>query len=500
MTPSTTNHTPRIGLIVLSHESNTFLKKPTTLEDFQRNILFRGEEVREKYGKSHHEVSGFFESMEAAGFEAVPLFMAWTTPSGVITAETIDALWKMVVEEIDKAGPLDAFLVAPHGAAVDEPHGDMDGWWLSELRAKVGPDVPIINTLDPHGNITEKMIAACDASITFRTNPHLDSKARGLEAGALMARTLRGEVKPVQAVSLPPIAINIERQLTDAQPCLSMAAKLDEVRAREGVLSASLILGFPYADVPEMGSGFIVVTDNDRELAQKYADELTDYLWEHREDFRGVMISVDEAIKMAETAPQPVCLLDMGDNVGGGGPADSTILLHALHEHGGLKSFLSVYDEESVKKAQEASVGDRIRLQIGGKTDPLHGEPLDVEVTVRSFHEGTYYESEARHGGKNFYNMGPTVVVETDSGITVMLTSRRHGSSSLQQLISNGIDPLAYSVLVAKGVHAPVAAYRPVCPTLIRVNTPGITTADMLQLTYHNRRKPLFPFEENAVL
>ena len=485
----------RVGIIGIVHESNTFLKKPTTLEDFQNNVVLRGENIRESYVAAHHEIGGFFETLDETDIDAVPLFYANTTPGGMIAEGVIDTLWNMAKQELDVAGKLDGFLVAPHGAGVDATHGDLDGWWLTELRNKVGGDIPIICTLDPHANVTQKMIDACDASITYRRNPHLDQRQRGVEAASLMVRTLRGEIKPTQAVSLPPFAINIERQLTDAEPCFGLQAKVQEVRDRPKVLSASVILGFPYADVPEMGSGFIVVTDNDPLLAAQYAQELTDYLWEHKENFRGVMISVEEAIEQAVNAPKPVCLLDMGDNVGGGSPADGTLILHALQAHGGLKGFVSLFDPESVQQAGTVKTGDRIHLTMGGKTDPLHGAPFEADVTVRSFHEGKYRELEARHGGRTNVDMGKTVVVDTDDGITIMLTTRRHSPFSLQQLISCDVDPLAYDVIVAKGVHAPVAAYAPVCPTLIRVNTPGITTADMDQLEYKNRRNPLFPFE-----
>ncbi len=491
-----TNLNFRVGIIGIAHESNTFLKKPTTLEDFQNSVATRGEKIRDSYGTAHHEITGFLQTLDEAGIEAVPLFYANTTPGGMITEGVIDALWNMAQAELDAAGKLDGFLVAPHGAAVDATHGDMDGWWLTELRNKVGPDIPIISTLDPHANVTQKMIDACDVSITYRRNPHLDQRQRGVEAAELMVKTLRGEIKPTQAVSLPPFAINIERQLTDADPCLSLQNKVQEIRDRPKVLTASVILGFPYADVPEMGSGFIVATDNDATLAAQYAQELTDYLWEHKEDFRGVMISVDEAIDQAIAAPKPVALLDMGDNVGGGAPADSTIILHALQQKGGLKSFVCLYDLESVQQALRTKPGDRIHLVMGGKTDPLHGEPFEADVTVRSFHEGKYREMEARHGGGTYKDMGQAVVVDTDDGITILLTSRRHSPFSLQQLISCNIDPLAFDVIIVKGVHAPVAAYAPVCPTLIRVNTPGFSTADMDQLEYKNRRKPLFPFEE----
>ena len=40
------------------------------------------------------------------------------------------------------------------------------------------------------------MVAACDALIAYRTNPHLDQRQRGIDAAKLMARTLRGELRP----------------------------------------------------------------------------------------------------------------------------------------------------------------------------------------------------------------------------------------------------------------------------------------------------------------
>jgi microcystin degradation protein MlrC len=91
--------------------------------------------------------------------------------------------------------------------------------------------------------------------------------------------------------------------------------------------------------------------------------------------------------------------------------------------------------------------------------------------------------------------MGKTAIVETEGGLTLMLNSRRVMPASLRQLTQCGLEPADFRVIVAKGVHAPVAAYAPVCKTIIRVNTPGPTTADMRQLSYNHRRRPLFPFE-----
>ncbi len=184
----------------------------------------------------------------------------------------------------------------------------------------------------------------------------------------------------------------------------------------------------------------------------------------------------------------------MGDNVGGGSPADGTLIAHALlAKH--IRSFVCLFDPDAVAQATSAGVNSRISLTAGGKLDPRHGPPLPISGTVRSLHDGKFTDTKPHHGGTTSFNMGAAAIVEDDCGLTIMLTSRRVPPFSLAQLTSCGIDPKDYQVVVAKGVHAPVAVYSTACPTLIRVDTPGITTADMRQLPYRFRRKPLFPFE-----
>jgi microcystin degradation protein MlrC len=186
----------------------------------------------------------------------------------------------------------------------------------------------------------------------------------------------------------------------------------------------------------------------------------------------------------------------MGDNVGGGAPGDGTILAQALNQRLLTPSFICLHDPESAARARSAGVGARIELSVGGKTDHMHGEPLRSQFRVLSTHDGKFEETEIRHGGAPKYDMGATAVVDSLSGLVVMLTSLRVPPYSLRQLTTCGLNPKSFRAIVAKGVHAPVAAYREVCPTLIRVNTPGVTTADMMRLRYLHRRRPLFPFEE----
>lgn len=488
----------RIGIISIQHESNTFVSRPTTLDDFRADALLVGDHIRDAYGNARHEVGGFFEGLARSNLCAVPILLALATPGGVIQAETFEQLIKMLRDGLNKAGPLDGVLVAPHGAAVSEQHRDADGYWLSVVRQHVG-QVPIICTLDPHANVSDQMIRSCDATVAYRTNPHVDQFETGLQAASILTRTLCGEIRPVQAISRPPVAISIDRQHTSAEPCLGLYRMADEMLHHAGVISNSILLGFPYADVHEMGTSIIVVCDGLRSLAGELADEAAMWLYDHCDDFNFDSFEVSDAVREAANGPGPVCLLDMGDNVGGGSPGDGTVLAQAVRALLKASTLVCLYDPGAVREATAAGEGARLRLKMGGKTDGLHGEPLDAHVKVVRLVDGTFTESEVRHGGRTGYDMGPTAVVSTDDGMTIVLNSLRVPPFSLGQITSCGIDPSVFDLIIAKGVNAPVAAYADVCHRFIRVNTPGVTCADMTRLEYKHRRRPMFPFEDVRV-
>src|SRR4029079_9255438 len=204
------------------------------------------------------------------------------------------------------------------------------------------------------------------ALIAYRTNPHLDQRARGIDAARMLIDTLRGKLRPTMAAAFPLLAIKSEKQHTAEEPCLSAYRFADEQLNNEKLLINSIVLGFPYADVAEMGSSLIAVTDDDPKLAQQLADELAGYLWTHREAFAGEFITVDEALEKAAGLRGPVCLLDMGDNVGGGSPGDGTGLAHALQQKKIPKSFVCICDPDAVAQAQAAGEWGACRFVVGG--------------------------------------------------------------------------------------------------------------------------------------
>jgi len=496
----------RIGIVALLHESNTFVQQPTTLDRFREDMFLSGDEIRRSLTDSHHEIGGFLSELEAnEQAEAYPLVAYRATPAGAITAEAFEFLCESLLDSVSNAPSLDGLLVAVHGAAVSESHLDADGFWLTELRSTVGTDVPIIATLDSHANLSRKMVASCDGMIAYRTNPHLDQRARGRDAARMMIATLRDEIRPTMAAAFPPIAINIERQCTSDthwQPLYQMA---DEQLRDVGTLSNSILLGFPYADVPEMGAATIAVTNNDPSQAEQLASKLATGIWEARAAMRGDMININEALdqcaslieRRASEKSKRVCLLDMGDNVGGGSAGDGTTLVRELLVRGMGPSFACLCDPDVVVACTQVGAGRRLAIVVGGKTDDQHGPPIKMQGIVQSFHSGRFSEDQPRHGGIVDFDQGPTVIVKTVQGdLTLMLTTRRMVPFSLRQLTSCGVDPGQFAIIVAKGVNAPIAAYREVCDAFIRVNTIGSTCADLTQLTFSQRRRPLFPFED----
>lgn len=485
----------RIGIIAFLHESNTFSSQPGTIASFEQDLMLTGEPIRAALQDSHHEVGGFFSGLDVAGAESVPLFAARALPSGTIRAVDFNEIVARLLSAVEHAGRLDGILVAPHGATVSEDFPDADGYWLNALRELVGANLPIIGTLDAHANLSALMIESCDALIAYRTNPHLDQRDRGLEAAELMLKTVRREIAPVMVAAFPPMAISIERQCTEEAHLAPLYDAANEQLAQDGILSNSILLGFPYADVAEMGSSVIVVTDEDQQLAHSMANNLASKMWALRHDLISELTSVAEAVDICRQSNQRTCLLDMGDNVGGGSSADGTELLAAIHEAGIGPTFGCLFDPVAVLTCERVGVGGAVRLVIGGKTDDLHGKPMILNLVVKSLHDGRFREPQPRHGGISEFDQGLTVVCATSTGLTLMLTSERMVPFSLQQLRSCDLDPAEFRFLVAKGVNAPIAAYREVCDVFIRVNTDGSTCADMSRLEYRKRRQPMFPFE-----
>jgi microcystin degradation protein MlrC len=489
----------RLGIAGFSHETNTFSNLPATYERFAESGILRGEEIVRQHGTAHSTITGFLEAADAFGFEAVPLIFAQTDPCGLISADAFDAIVGEMMELLRERGPWDGVLLANHGAAVSAEYHDVDGEIARRVRAAVGPDVPIGMGLDLHGNITQATVEHSTACVFYRQNPHVDPRQRGYECAEIIYRTIRGEIRPVQALETPPLVVNILRQFTGAEPLASLMCDCEAIIARPGVLSASVVQGYPYADVPEMGMSFLVVHDGDPDAAREAARSLARRAWDLRADLQGNATSPTAALEHAMRADRgPVVLLDVGDNIGGGSPGDSTILLAEAKRLGARSYLQTLYDPEAVQACIAAGVGSDVTLMVGAKTDDRHGRPVEMSGCVRVISDGRFEDPTPTHGGFRFFDSGPTAVLETADDYTLVFTSRRTGNTSIQQMYSVGVRPERKQIVVAKGVHSPRPAYAPIAAELVLVNTPGVTSCDLSRFAYEHRRRPLYPFEPEA--
>ncbi|NBT03011.1 MAG: M81 family peptidase [Proteobacteria bacterium] len=450
----------RLALVGIAHETNTFSDVPARYESFEADGILRGDEILAVHATAQTTVAGFLEVGSEPGVTVVPLLYTTTGPCAQITSDAFGRIVGEIIDLLQKHGPWDGVLLAQHGAAVAEGFPDADGEVASRVRAVVGPDVPVGMALDMHGNITHKMIDATTITTIYRTN--------------------------------------IIKQYTGEEPMASVVADVDTVEGWPGMLSASAAEGYPYADVEEMGMAFLAISDGDRELAERGSKWMAARAWENREAFVGDVYSPEDAIAHAASVPGPVVIMDVGDNIGGGGPADSTFLLEIALKQG-VKNYLqTLYDPEAVAACMEVGPGAQVTLSVGGKTDRRHGKPVRVTGTVRAITDGVFEDWRPTHGGQRFFDGGATGVLELAGGVTLVLTSHRIGNTSIEQMYSCGVRPELKQIIVAKGVVSPRPAYQPIASEVILANTAGVTSADLNSFVFAHRRQPLFPFEREV--
>ena len=482
-----------LAIAGIMHESNTFSDTPTDAAAFSQT---HASNLIKVWGEAHHEISGFIQGATQYDYTIYPTLMASAMPAGRVTDDVFDRLTEMLIQHLKAAPKHEGLLLALHGAMVVESYPDGDGEVLRRLRDAFGRDFPIVVTLDQHTNASEQMVAESTALVIYKTTPHIDQRQRGLQAAELMMRILRGEITPTQALAKPPMLLNILYHVTSVPPMEPILTAAKQLEARPDILVANVALGYPYADVYEVGPAFVVVTDDNPQLAQTEADRLSDMLWSVRGQLTLDLPDAAQAVEQAIHSEQhPVILVEMGDNIGGGSPGDSTFILAELVRQGASGFAVVVYDPEAVQSCIQAGVGGMVSLEVGGKADNLHGDPVPIRGNVRLIHDGQFIETQPRHGGQRYHNQGLTAVVAVGDSL-VALTSRRQTPFSLQQLLSLGIDPTEMRMIVVKAAVAYRAAYEPIAGQIIEVDTPGLTAVNPLHFTYHDVRRPLFPLDD----
>jgi microcystin degradation protein MlrC len=319
---------------------------------------------------------------------------------------------------------------------------------------------------------------------------------RGREAARMIARTIRGEIRPRAAIRQLPLYWNVAPQVTAHPPMNEVIRRLHELESRSGMLSATVATGFPWADVPDMGASVIAIADGDDALARRAADELGDWIWENRKTWIVPQTTVRDAITAGEKSGRfPIFLADHADNTGGGAPGDSVEILQTFRDLK-LRDALLLYivDLEVVAKAHAAGVGGRIKTLLGGKSSPVQGPPLEVDAEVVALTDGAFsYDGPMFKGLRG--NMGKSAWIRFDDGINVVVVTAREQPMDPAFARTLGIDVSRMKYVAVKSAAHFRSGFEKLAGSIYNVDARAILTHDFAQLPYKKRARKFYPLE-----
>lgn len=490
----------RIASGGITHETNTFASQPTTLEDFVRDSGgdpdFPEEAIAGRYGGSATIHGGYLEAAESRGVELVPTLQAHATPGGLVQESAYQHLKSMLIERLRDAFPIDGVVLDLHGAMITDEREDAEGDILTAVRDLVGPSVPVVATLDLHANITSLMAEQADILIGFDTYPHVDMYDRGVEALNLAADSAAGTVRPTMAYHQLPLLTMPPLQCTLRQPMQGLLEYVHAIESEPGVLTATLSMGFPFADIHDAGASVLVTADGNASIAEAKAGQLADAVWQLRADFDADLTPVRDVLRyVREEATGLVVLADGSDNPGGGGPSDGTVIIQALLDERAKGAVVGIIcDAETVAQAHEAGVGATIDAVIGGKTDRLHGGPVRTQAYVRTLGDGEFvFRGPMGRGAKG--HLGRTAVLVA-GGTEIVVSERRHQLRDSEMLRSVGIEPLHRRLVAVKSAVHFRADIGTLSERIFDADTPGVHRPDFDSYTYRRVRRPIYPLDE----
>src|SRR5579872_3997373 len=421
----------RLLIAMMKHETNTFSPVPTPLARFGHGPgPLYGEAAIQAYRGTGSGLGAYLDLAAREKAEVVLPIAAGSPPSRPVDDAAFEHIATTICEAV-KQGGYDGIMLDLHGAMVTDTFEDGEGELLRRIRA-IDPQTPIAVSLDMHANLYDAIIDNATVVAGYRTYPHVDTYETAKRAGEILLRAIRGEAKPVMAWGNVPMLPHVMRQGSDDHPNRELQERCGAM-ASEGALAASLFTGFPHADITNAGLSAVVVTDGDRDLAERLRDELLDRAWVERETFVYQIEPLDKALARAKAMPPkaagdgPIVLLDHYDNCASGGTMDTTAVLAEILRQGldDVAAF-AIYDPDAVRQAIAAGIGAEVTLSIGGKMAmpaiPGDSPPLSFTGTVKTISAGRFKNQGPMQRGVQM-DMGPAVVLDTGR-VEIVLISR----------------------------------------------------------------------------
>ncbi|MEQ8817712.1 MAG: M81 family metallopeptidase [Thalassobaculum sp.] len=500
----------RIAVLGFALESNAFAP-PCGRADFEQRGTYRGAEIdreaRAEHPAIYSGISGFYAEMDRrygrSGWQPVPVVHAASQPAGPVEEDYFKGLLAEFEAGLAAAGPLDGVYIAEHGGATATHTHDPDGEVFALVRRAVGPDVPVVATLDLHANVSDVMMDSVDVLVGYRTNPHVDIFERGAEAARLLEELMAGVRPTAFRVRLPLVGPSVTLLTADGHPYGDLI-RLGQSKLDDRVMNVTILAGFAFADTPKNGMTVIVTTRDDPALAKRLAVELAAAGWADRGRYVPRMIGLDDAVAQALAAgadPMSPSLLfaDPADNPGGGGRGNTTYILAAFLAAGVHGCIAGVFfDPALVEQAFAAGEGNGFRADLNTRETARFSDPLSWDARVVHLHDGRFV---GRHGmveGKSV-DLGRTAVLALD-GVTLVAISKRQQCLSSDFFEAFGIDVAgARSIVVKSRGHFRAGFQHLFPPERIReVDVPGLTSPNLANFDWQGLPRPVFPLDSDA--
>ena len=488
----------RVAIAELKQETNTFVLQQTTLTDFKNWHLFTGDEVISGLANTNCEIAGFLDVLEPAGIEPVPILATFAISGGPVASETFETLLADLLAGLEAARPYDGVLLALHGAMVTDTDDDPDGAILTAVRAAIGPDMPLVVSMDVHANVTRRCVEQADAIAGFRTSPHIDQRDTGQRAARVMVRMLKEGVRPTGAfIKIPmvvPASTHIHHLPGPYQRLMQTAAAAES----DQVLAADVFTVQPWLDIEDLGFAAVVYTDNDPELAEAVAADLAALAWSEREAFMELhLVPIEEAIARAVAAPEgPIVLSDMADGTGAGSPGDATAVIAALLAADlDVPALVCVRDPEAAAEAIAAGVGATVELTVGAKLDTVYNRPVTIRGEVTFAGPASF-----RFGGGGYtgveMEMGTCAVIQAGQ-VSILITSNSVFTVDPEMYRAVGLEPKDAKIVVVKSHIQFRAGYDDIAKEIILLDSPGMSSDHLEALPFKRIPRPMYPFDRD---
>jgi microcystin degradation protein MlrC len=483
----------RIFIACLATESNSFSPLPTGWSGYEEAIIRYGDATR-------HPPIGFSVALhkwrnmaESEGHEVIESVSAMAQPAGPTVQSVYDTLSGRICDDLRAAGFVDIVLLKMHGAMIAERTVDCEGDLLSRIRAIVGDAVVIGAEFDPHAHLTDTMMDAADLLVFYKEYPHTDVAERANHLYRLAIDTAEGRITPVMRHH---DCRMIGLYHTPQGPMRAIVDRQLEMEGQNGILSLSLVHGFPWGDSPDVGTKMLAICDGDGDQAQALAESLGNEIWDLRENFRIGYPSIAEVLDdLGDLSGGPYVLADVADNAGGGSPGDSTFVLEEVLRRG-IKDVVSAmyWDPVATRIAVDAGEGARLPLRIGGKIGPSSGRPVDLVVTVRAI--GRNLEQKL---GEMSMPISTLVWLECE-GVHLFVSDTRAQVLDPGPFIVLGVDLSAMKLLIVKSTQHFYDQWAPLGTRVLYASTPGAMPFDVRQIPYTRLSRQLWPLTEERSL